>query len=62
MTRQIEAGSRWYVISMKWILSWQRYAYFDLLNDPTSQETPSTDRVHPGKITNSDILLDLPLK
>jgi hypothetical protein len=40
-------GSIWYVLSMKWFTKWQRYVH------------GATDGESPGKIDNSDILVDL---
>ena len=35
------AGSKWYVLDMKWVKQWQDYIYFDLLLNPSSA-TPQT--------------------
>jgi hypothetical protein len=46
---------------MKWIEKWQKYAYFDLLDSSSQKETITPEeRIHPGKIDNSDIILDFP--
>ena len=60
MTRQIEGGSKWYIISLKWLMAWQKYVYFDLLQKTEEAETPASERVHPGKINNADIIAELP--
>jgi hypothetical protein len=40
-------GSIWYVLSMKWFTIWQKYVH------------AAMDGERPGKIDNSDILVDL---
>jgi hypothetical protein len=40
-------GSIWYVLSMKWLSKWQRYVHAAMGGE------------NPGKIDNSDILVDL---
>jgi hypothetical protein len=40
-------GSIWYVLSMKWFTIWQKYVH------------AAMDGESPGKIDNSDILVDL---
>ena len=57
MDKLVTAGSKWYMVSIKWIDKWQKYTYFDLL---TGSEESQEERHHPGKITNSDILIKFP--
>ena len=40
-------GSIWYVLSMKWFSKWQKYVH------------AATEGEHPGKIDNSDMLVDM---
>ena len=35
MDKLVTPGSKWHIVNMKWIESWQKYTYFDYLsNDP----------------------------
>jgi len=51
MAKSIVVGSEWYVISMKWIEKWQLYVNFD-----GEEESKSTERKHPGKVDNTDLI------
>ena len=31
MSKIVKAGSKWFIISMKWLESWQKYVFFDYL-------------------------------
>lgn len=33
MDKTVEQGSKWHVISIKWVQVWQKYTYFDLLSN-----------------------------
>lgn len=60
MAREVKAGSIWFVISMKWIDAAQKYLYLDYLTGNPQAELSDEERVNPGKVSNSDILLELP--
>ena len=59
MAKQVEPGSKWFIISMKWIDQLQKYLYLDYLTG-SPQEISDSERTKPGPITNEDIILDLP--
>lgn len=55
MSRQVKAKSIWFILSMKWVEVYQRYLYLDhLLGTP--QDISAEERVHPGEISNEDII------
>lgn len=56
MERDIKPGSLWYIVSMKWIDTYQRYLYLDYLQGEPL-EIADSDRVKPGPIDNKDIIL-----
>jgi hypothetical protein len=60
MAREVKAGSIWFVISMKWIEVAQKYLYLDYLTGNPQAELSDEERVDPGPVSNSDILLELP--
>jgi hypothetical protein len=45
--KQMSDGSIWYLLSMKWFSKWQKYVHSAIRCE------------NPGKIDNSDILVDL---
>ena len=55
MAKTVEVGSEWFIVSMKWINCWQKFVNFD-------GQTKDEDRTPPGKINNSDILLEYSTK
>ena len=59
MERDIKPGSVWFIVSMKWIEAYQRYLYLDYLQGEPL-EIADSDRVKPGPIDNSDIILEPP--
>jgi len=56
MKKVIEPESYWFLISMKWIKSWEKYVYMDEINDPEKEPDPDLVRRHPGPINCSDII------
>lgn len=32
MDKQVTPGSKWFIVSMRWIDKWQKYTYFDMLD------------------------------
>ena len=57
MERMVTEGSKWHIISMDWVSKWQKYAYFDQLPGQEGVHVSEEERIHPGKIDNSDIIL-----
>ena len=33
MDRLVTPGSKWYVLAMDWVQQWQKYTYFDYLEE-----------------------------
>lgn len=33
MAKNIQVGSEWFIVSIKWINKWQKYVRFDQVND-----------------------------
>ena len=61
MDKQVVEGSEWFLISKKWMDAWEKYVYFDEVNGTGEGEKISeNERVKPGKIDNSDIILTPP--
>ena len=59
MARLIEPGTKWFILSIDWVKKWKTYVYFDYLEDPKPLQIPKEQRVHPGKLDNSSILMQL---
>jgi hypothetical protein len=54
MPKTVGVGDEWFVYSMHWLKKWEKYVYFDLIE----QSKPSTEeRPHPGQVDCSDIVL-----
>jgi hypothetical protein len=45
--KRMRHGSNWYLLSIKWLSKWQKFMH------------PSMGGEHPGKVDNSDLLVDL---
>jgi hypothetical protein len=60
MEKKVRPGSIWFVVSMKWIETYQRYLYLDYALGETPLDIPDTDRVQPGPIMNEDLLIRPP--
>ena len=56
MDKQVRPGSTWFVVSLKWIESYQRYLYLDYIQGQPL-DIPDSERVKPAAISNQDILL-----
>jgi len=55
MPRRIEAGSKWIVLPMSWVKSWQDYIYFDLIMG-TTENKPDWDAEIPEAIEWTEIV------
>ena len=53
MSKNIQVGSEWFIVSIKWINKWQKYVRFDQVNDESISDIVIQ---RPGKIDNSDII------
>jgi len=60
MEIDISEGSKWHVISMFWVNKWRAFTYYDHLSHETKTNIPDSGRPHPGRIDNSDIILEPP--
>lgn len=60
METLVTEGSKWHIISKKWIDKWQAYVYFDYISPSEEARIPEEQRIHPGKIDSSDIILTPP--
>jgi hypothetical protein len=57
MDKKVKPGSKWYILSMKWVNKWQNYIYFDhLSNSSEPLKIDKSERKNPGILDNSDIL------
>jgi len=59
MDKQIVAGSKWFALSNSWFNKWRTWVYFDLIENAEEQVAES-ERVNPGPIDCSDIILKSP--
>ena len=53
MPKSVTLNEEWFVYSMEWLQQWERYVYFDLIEEskPSSEEK----RPHPGPVDCSAI-------
>jgi hypothetical protein len=53
MPKSVEVSEEWFVYSMHWLEKWERYVYFDLIEE----SKPSSDelRPNPGPVDCADI-------
>lgn len=60
MASRIEIGEQWFIISMKWIKKWQKYVGIEQTEDDDDNRAAqsSDDAPSPGKIDNSNILVN----
>ena len=62
MDRLVTPGSKWYVLAMDWVQQWQKYTYFDYLEDNDSDSAQISDKerqISPGPLNNSSILAEI---
>ena len=57
MERIPTPGQVWHVVSNSWVEKWQNYTFFDYLGSETKKQISFEERVHPGKIDSTDIIL-----
>lgn len=56
MPQEIEAGSEWYILPLKWLEMWKLWCYLDIIQRPDSCGSKNeTQRSHPGKIDYGDL-------
>ena len=62
MPKRVEVGQEWFVVSMKWIKKWQQFVGFESTTAGGDDEEGGAAAPEygpkPGKIDNSDIILD----
>ena len=53
MPKSVEVSEEWFVYSMHWLEKWERYVYFDLIEE----SKPSSDKLrpNPGPVDCADI-------
>ena len=52
MSKRVEIGEEWFIVSMKWIKKWQEHVGFESESQDESARGPN-----PGKIDSTDIVL-----
>lgn len=53
MPKLVTVGEEWFVYSMEWLQRWERYVYFDLIEE--SKPSSDEQRPHPGPVDCSSI-------
>lgn len=62
MSKRVEIGEQWFIVSMKWIKKWQDHVGFEAESTNADDENESAAAPqlgpNPGKIDNRDIIVN----